>query len=166
MTIYKIYQEYEELSGIADSRELTAFTNDKKAYKEYMSVRDKKKFIVEKCDMDKTEYRIFANKNRLQMIEYRDLCSINRDTNTYEMCSVPLTAYQYSSISEEEGNFGQRAGQIVCSKIFKKKYREALEKLEYYIIWQIANAIEPDENPSFIFDEIAIYVSLFKDEFK
>lgn len=166
MTVYKIYEEYEELSNSSDSRELVAFTNDKKTYKEYMAVREKKKFVIDKCDMDESEYRRFANKNRLQMIEYRELCTIDRDRFTFSMCTVPLTAYQYSTISEEEGYFGQRGGQIICSKIFKKKYREALDKLQYYIIWQIANAIEPDDNPSFIFDEIAIYVHLFKDDFK
>ena len=166
MTVYKIYEEYEELSNSSDSRELVAFTNDKKTYKEYMSVRGKKKFIIEKCDMDKSEYRMFANKNRLQMIEYRELVTIDRDENTYKTCSVPLTAYQYSTINEEEGYFGQRCGQLHCPKMFKKKYRDALCELQYHTVWQMANGIEPDDNPSFILDEIALYVQMFKDDFK
>lgn len=166
MTVYKIYEEIPELSDYGDSRELIAFTNDKKTYKEYISVRDKKKFVVEKCDMDDSEYRRFANKNRLQMIEYRELCTIDRDKYTYKVCTIPLTAYQYSAINEEEGYFGQRGGQIICSKMFKKKYREALDMLQYYIVWQMANGIEPDDTSSFIFDEIALYVHLFKDDFK
>ena len=115
MTVYKIYEEYSEMYN-NDHRELVAFTNDKQTYKEYMSVRNKKKFVIEKCDMDESEYRIFANKNRLQMIEYRDLVTIDKDKRTYNTCSVPLTAYQYSAISEEEGYFGQRCGhrRLLC----------------------------------------------------
>ena len=39
-------------------------------------------------------------------------------------------------------------------------------RLQYHIVWQMANGIEPDENPSFILDEIALYVQMFKDDFK
>lgn len=164
-TVYKIYDI--AYSGIHDQESmLNAFTDDKRTYKEYMSLRDKRKFRVKKCEMSNDEWVRFANKNRIQMIEYRELITIDKDDYTFRECMVPITASQYSLVSDAERTFGMDCGQLHPLKLFKKKYREALEALEYGIVYDLANAIDPDAMPSFQIDEVQIYVNMCIEEFK
>ena len=163
--VYKIYDI--TYSSIHDQESmLNAFTDDKKTFKEYMSLRDKRKFRIEKCEMSKDEWVCFANRNRLQMIEYKELTTIDKDEYTCRECMVPITASQYSLISDAERMFGMECGQMHPLKLFKKKYRDALRSLEYDVVYDLANSIDPDAMPSFQLDEVQIYVNMCIEEFK
>lgn len=175
MTVYKIYENLDDL-GIPKSsqyeygHEMVAFTNKKKIFKEYMRVRRKKRFIVEKQDMDEDDFVKFANRNRLQLIEYQELTTIDKDDWSHHEVKVPMTSYQYSNLIEIQDRFTiNEMGAVMSPKVFRKKYKDALCALEYDKIDAIANhPIYLDDLglPEFIFDQVKLYAHMCNDEFE
>lgn len=199
MKIWKWYknltnEEFEASHDIAleDKYPLYAFTTNKKHRDLWREMRKKEAFIEMKSDITKEEYVEFANKNRMQLLEfikYKKFVRYN-STRQPELIEVELLTTGFerdTATSMYEQMFDQNTGGAMLDfsfppMILADKYFKALYSLQYFSHWKVYSNIEsaPTEEdiiermgieldysyPEVDADEFSIFVALYSDYLK
>lgn len=183
---YKIDSSDEILYGV---------TNNKKYAKKFMDQRNMKKFRLEIEDMDNDEYASYCNSNehRSCVLEEHELVTVKdgKHTSSNFYLKTIIMSYWEHQIIDDYSMFYDDLQNCVFAHggigmpipiIFKKKYFNILEKLEYtlhfnlYVLPSLSNdlcleldgklpSLESYDIPGIENDELAIFINTCRESF-
>ena len=189
MKLYKFFKipEENEKDDIDLERKyvLYAITNDKKMAERFKKDRNMKKFILKVHeDITKEEYMDICNDHeaRSSVLEYHELMTVfdNKHTKANAVnAKVLMTNWEWQIVKDVDV-FNEEIWSVMpYPLIFKKKYVEALDILEYIsfyklftiervpyeFIEKINDAINEDDYaaPNILNDEVAVFIQNIKD---
>ena len=187
MTLYKIYKKCDDKSGYlkhhnAEGSEkyiLYAITNDKNMMKRFCDIHNMKYFVMRKIkNIDKDEYARFVNKNRSSLLKEVYIETEGCENNRYKITTIPIVLTELEdtivgepyieSITDETYWITGKGITNISPLWFKKKYRKILKKFQYTTLYQLFRGESDDECdeypvPDFKYDQLALYISSFKD---
>lgn len=137
-----------------------------------MDIHNMKLFIVKIMkDVDYEEYKMFANKNRGEVLRWDEL--ITRVDGEIKQISLPLTALEENCLDEPyihsitDEYFWMRIP--FPPSLFKEKYYESLEFIDFNITYDLINQSGDRDDysaPDYWYDELEIYISQFQEILK
>lgn len=141
---------------------------------DFIEPRRKGVFICKKYKISEREYTKFANRH--SMHELREYNLVTKRDGSAEAVRVVMTPFDYQNIEEMSGYFGFEGFDGPSHRLFAKKYREALLKLQYPSLISIKSAsiditngcpmIGDSDTPLVQFDELMAYIRIREGDFK
>lgn len=196
MKLYKFYKNPSDDAlancqdlGIEDKYPLYAFTANKTDARHFMETRNMKKFIKRVSNVDKDEYKEFANSNRGRLLETFDFMSFEGYTDDAFVTSFGkvslLTTWEereMTSAATDDGiqDMSEYVKYNFSPFIFKSKFVKALTSLQFMSHWncqggpekfrELLREEEIDEyvdyvTPSIRVDEFSMYINLYGDTY-
>jgi hypothetical protein len=189
---YEASKDDEDLS-LEDKYPLYAFTNDKEIRDEFISVRNRERFIEIKSKMERSEYRDFANSNNHQLLKKYKFSHLKeyKDHGGPEIEDIEIVstwsekefieAFADAGLANDnEGITSETSGDEkyrFFPFMLKEKYVEALSTIEYLNHWKLYGKPEyyyelltDNEQelmdysyPSTSYDELNLFILLFGD---
>lgn len=157
---------------LMDRYTLYAITNDKELAESFMDIHDMKKFIVKNMkDVDSEEYSMFANKNRGEVLSWREL--MTHIDGEVKRVSLPLTALEENCLDEPfipsitDEFFWINIP--FSPSLFKEKYYDSLELIDFNITYDLINQTGDRDDysgPDYWYDQLEIYISQFQEILK
>lgn len=182
MQCYRFYkkptnlEEMPERISLSDKYPLYALTANKKLAKQFKKERNMDMFIVQKSDIDKETYSVFANQNRSTVLEPCKLITcIDKYKKTQRMEDVELVLTYAERQVVEEGQlfiFEENWWRMYYANspfIFKEEYVRALAKIDFIDFYKLYNSdvyldqYDDYSVPNYYIDELAYFLSIYGD---
>lgn len=160
---------------LTDRYPLYAMTNNEEYAKEFKEMHDMSKFItkVEK-DILREEYTLYANRNRGTILDYYNIETDRGDGVEY--ARILMTMTEYTILESPDVCFLNDMywlHNLLSPEFVTKKYREALDSIQYTNTYKIFNGITDEDfsfddysAPDMRIDQLAVYISVFYDLLK